>query len=311
MSLFGRLFSRAPRSEQRSSDDDLFDDEFMRKIESLALASRRAASGMRRGERRSRKKGSGVEFADHRNYVAGDDIRFLDFAIYQRFGKLLIRLFEEEEDLSLYFLVDCSASMGAGDGEKLRQAKRIAAALAYIGLTSLDRVTVVAVGDRVIRRMPPTRGKQRIFRVLRFLSELEASGSTDLGTALKTFVAQHRRRGLAILLTDLFDPAGFEAGINVLRFNRFEVAVLEIASRDDFVVEAGGDLRLYDVETGQGREVTMTDKLQREVLEEVQKRQKFVQRFCASKGVPFFRVDTHEPFDEVVLSVLRGGGLIR
>lgn len=312
MSLFGRLFSRSSRHEPaRSSDGDLFDDDFMRKLETLALTSRRAASGMRRGERRSRKKGSGVEFADHRNYVAGDDIRFLDFAIYQRFGKLLIRQFEEEEDLSLYFLVDCSASMGARGGEKLRQAKRVTAALAYIGLTSLDRVSVVGVGDRILRRMPPTRGKQRIFRILRFLSELEAGGATDLGAALKTFVAQHRRRGMAILLTDLFDPAGFEAGINVLRFNRFEVAVLEIASPEDFVIDAGGDLRLFDVETGQGREVTMTDKLQREVLAEVQKRQRFVERFCASRGVPFFRVDAQMPFDEVVLSVLRAGGLTR
>src|SRR3954451_20622484 len=86
----------------------LFDDEFQRKLESLALVSRRVFAGRMRAERRSKKKGSGVEFADHRAYAPGDDFRFVDWNVYRRFGKLLVRLFEEEEDLSIYFIIDCS-----------------------------------------------------------------------------------------------------------------------------------------------------------------------------------------------------------
>src|SRR5690606_39574756 len=101
MDLIDRLLGRKRRTpESGAVTVDLFDEEFLRKLSTLALMSRRAVSGFRRGERRSKKRGSGVEFADHRAYVAGDDIRFLDVGVYQRFGKLLLRLFEEEEDLS-------------------------------------------------------------------------------------------------------------------------------------------------------------------------------------------------------------------
>ena len=98
-----------------------------------------------RAERRTRKTGSGVEFADHRNYAAGDDLRYLDWSVYGRLDKLLLRLFEEEEDLHIYLSIDASASMRANG--KLDYAERICAALAYIGLAKLDRVS-----DRALRR---------------------------------------------------------------------------------------------------------------------------------------------------------------
>ena len=102
------------------------------------------------------------------------------------------------------------------------------AALAYVGLANLDRVAIVSANDEISARMEPTRSKKRIFRVFRFLNEVEADGGTDLGTALRTFVAQHKRRGLAVLLSDLYDPAGFEKGINVLRYNRFEPFAISV-----------------------------------------------------------------------------------
>src|SRR6188768_2056273 len=132
-----RLVKSAGTDDRRGKVSvDLFDEEFLRKLESLSVMNKHSVSGARRGERRSRKKGSGVEFADHRNYVAGDDIRYLDWGVYQRFGKLLLRLFEEEEDLSLYFLVDTSASMGMYGAAKLNQAAQVTAALCYLGLSS-------------------------------------------------------------------------------------------------------------------------------------------------------------------------------
>lgn len=313
MSILDRLFKRGtPVSRSpRLQGTDLFDEEFLRRLETLALMSRRATAGVRRGERRSRKKGGGVEFADHRSYVPGDDIRFLDLGVYQRFGKLLLRLFEEEEDLSLYFLIDCSASMEAAEGAKFDQAKKVAAALAYVGLSGLDRVSVLSLSDRIEARMAPTRGKQRMFHVLRFLSELKPAGRTDLAQALKAFVAQHKRRGVAILLTDLFDPQGFEAGINVLRFNKFEPVVLQLVDAADESRFLSGDLELSDVETGATREVSMTPQIEERLRGEILERQKKISRFCGSRGVPHFLVDVQTPFDEVVLSVLRSGGLLR
>src|SRR5271156_500930 len=144
MSVFDVLpwIGRARREKNAAgtAEGDLFDDEFQRKLEYLALVSRRMFAGRLRAERRTKKSGSGVEFADHREYQPGDDFRYLDWNIYQRFDRLLVRLYEEEEDLAIYFIIDASASMAFGDGKKLRYAKRVAAALASVGLANLDRV---------------------------------------------------------------------------------------------------------------------------------------------------------------------------
>lgn len=312
MPLLDRLFRRKAAAPQKGEVTvDLFGEEFLRKLSTLALMSRRTAAGVRRGERRSKKKGSGVEFADHRPYVPGDDIRFLDVGIYQRFGKLLLRLFEEEEDLSIYFLIDTSLSMATNGSAKLNRAVQIAAALAYVGLSGLDRVSVTTLGERVSGRLPATRGKQRVFRILKFLSEIEAEGQTNLAPALKAFVAQNKRRGMAVLLSDLFDPEGFEAGINVLRFNKFDPVVIQLVDERDHDGKLTGDLELVDIETGRSREVSMTPEVQKKLQRETETRQKSIERFCASRGVPHFAVSVATPFDEVVLSVLRAGGLLR
>ena len=294
----------------KPGEDDLFDEEFQRKIEYLAIVSRKVFAGRMRAERKTRKSGSGIEFADHRDYVAGDDFRYLDWNVYQRFGRLLLRLFEEEEDLSIYLILDASSSMGFGDGKKLMFAKRAIAALAYIGLANLDRVAISTTTDRVLTRMPPTRGKQRIFRVFEFLRSTQANGTTDLGQALKVFVSQNKRRGLAVLVSDLFDPAGFEHGINALRFNKFEPFVLHLIDPNDAQPSIRGDVRIYDCETGDEREVTVTPKVLQKYREAYEQYLQDVQGFCTKKQVSYAQADINTPFEEVVLRFLRRGGIV-
>lgn len=289
----------------------LFDEEFQRKLEMLAVVSRRVFAGRQRADRRSKKQGSGIEFADHREYTVGDDFRSVDWNAYQRFGRLLVRLYEEEEDLSIYFLVDCSSSMGFRDQKKFDQARRLCAALAYVGLANLDRVTVVGVSDQIKSTLPTTRGKGRILQVMRFLRELEPSGVTDLEACLGKFVAQHKRRGLAILISDLYDPAGFERGINVLRFNKFEPYVLHLSDPRDAVSELKGDVRIYDCETGIERDVTITEALLKKVTLAVSDYQQAIERFCASRQVAYFAANIDVPFEELVLRVFRRGGFLR
>ncbi len=304
-------FRRSNAPAKKADDDDLFDDEFQRKLDYLALVSRRVFAGRMRAERRTKKSGSGVEFADHREYQPGDDFRYLDWNVYQRFDKLLLRLFEEEEDLAIYFIVDASGSMSFGDAKKLRYAKRVAAALAYVGLANLDRVSIVSTSDKVMERMPQTRGKARIFKVFRFLKELEPAGHTNLETSLKAFVAQNKRRGLAVLISDLYDPAGFERGINVLRYNKFDPFVVHIVDPNEGKPKLNGDVLLYDCETGDEREVTVTAK----VLERFQHAHaeycEEIAKFCTSHQVPYTRADVSVPFDELILRVFRRGGFLR
>jgi uncharacterized protein (DUF58 family) len=303
--------SRKPVPQAAAGEEELFGEDFQRKLDTLALASKRVFAGRMRAERRTKKSGSGVEFADHRDYQPGDDFRYLDWNVYQRFERLLVRLYEEEEDLAIYLIVDVSASMGFRDAAKLRYAKRLAAALAYVGLANLDRVSIVATNDHVMNRMPTTRGKARIFKVFQFLSALEPSGTTNLGDALKTFVAQNKRRGVAVLLSDLYDPDGFERGINVLRYNKFEPFVVHIVDPAEATPKLHGDVLLYDCETGDEREVTVTPQLLARFTAAHAEYIQLVTRFCASHQVSYVDANISVPFDELILRVFRRGGFLR
>src|ERR1700693_5643208 len=170
----------------------IFDDEFLKKLEYLNIISKRLFAGQLRAERRTRKRGAGLEFADYRAYVAGDDFRHLDWKAYLRLNRLILKLFEEEEDLPIYFFVDCSQSMTYGQPSKFDYAKRVAAALCYIGLANLDRVNLIAYADRVKDELPPQRGKGRIFKVFRFLSEISTGGETNAKNSFKSYCTEAR-----------------------------------------------------------------------------------------------------------------------
>ena len=311
MGLLDVLPWRRDKKAVSAKDDDLFDDQFQRKLEYLALVSRRVFAGRLRAERRTKKSGSGVEFADHRDYQPGDDFRYLDWNVYQRFEKLLVRLYEEEEDLAIYFILDTSASMAFGDARKLRYAKKVCAALAYVGLANLDRVTMVTTSDRVMERMPETRGKARIFKAFRFLREVRAEGTTDLGDAMKAFVAQNKRRGLAVLVSDLYDPRGFEKGINVLRYNKFDPFVVHIVDKREEKPKLAGDVLLYDCETGDEREVTVTAKVLERFGHVYNEYLHEIERFCTTRTVPYIQADVSVPFDDLILRIFRRGGFLR
>lgn len=297
--------------EVSRGDDELFDDEFQRKLEYLALVSRRVFAGRLRAERRTKKTGSGVEFADHREYQPGDDIRYLDWNVFQRFDKLLLRLYEEEEDLAIYFVLDVSESMAFGGAKKLTFGKRICAALAYVALANLDRVEIVTTNDRVMGRMPETRGKARIFKIFRFLRAVQPEGTTNLEDALRAFVAQHKRRGIVVLVSDLYDPAGFERGINVLRYAKFEPYVVHVVDPAEASPKLQGDVLVYDCETGDEREVTVTAGVLQKFREAYEEYLAQIERFCSAKQVPYVRADTGVPFEDMVLRIFRRGGFIR
>src|SRR5215468_3122753 len=136
----------------------LLDPQFMARLDQLDLVSRKLLAGKMKGERRSKRRGQSVEFADYRNYVIGDDLRFIDWNIYARLDKLFLKLFLEEEDLSLYVLVDVSKSCDYGTPNKALYLKKVAAALGYIGLVNYNRVTISAVSNAIAADTGPMRG---------------------------------------------------------------------------------------------------------------------------------------------------------
>ena len=301
-----------------------FDQSFLKKLEYLHIVAKKVFAGRLRAERRSRKTGAGIEFADHRDYTPGDDLRYLDWAVYGRMGRLLLRLFEEEEDLYIYILVDSSTSMrlGAGSGSllsrssdgriaKLGYAAQVAAALAYVGLSNLDRVAVYEFADVLRGQLPAARGKGRIFKVFDFLSAMSPDGQTDLRTALTQFVHRTRRRGVAVVLSDFYDAAGYEEGLNLLRYHRFEPAVIQIIDPHEARPTLRGDLELVDMETGELRQVTLSAAQCQAYEREHAAYCAQLESFCKSRGIGYMRAETSQPFDELVLNALSRGGFVR
>jgi uncharacterized protein (DUF58 family) len=306
--------AKASAIERRGAPDvkALFDDEFLKKLEYLYLVSKKMFAGQIRSERRTRRVGAGIEFADHRNYTAGDDFRYIDWNIYGRMDRLLLRLFEEEEDLSIYMLVDSSMSMTIGaPAPKLHYAMKVVAALAYVGLANLDRVSIQPFSSELSERLPPARGKGRIFKVFEFLRGVQAGGVTRLGPCLERFVQQNRRRGLAVVISDFYDPAGYEEALNVLRYHRFEPFIIQVFDEKEANPPLHGDLTLIDCETGEPKEVTISASLLAAYRREHERYCQELAQFCTQRAVPFFRTHTGIPFDELILKIFRAGGFLR
>lgn len=292
--------------------DELFDEEFLKKLEYLYVVSRKLFQGMLQAQRRTKKVGSGVEFADHRTYSPGDDVRYLDWSVYGRTERLLLRLFQEEEDLSIYLLLDISASMHYGTPPKVDYAKRVGAALAYVGLANLDRVGIVPFAGNVAGRLPPSRGKGQIFKILDFLrgAKLE-KGTTDTLAAAKSFALQNKRRGLAIVLSDFYDPKGYQEGLNFLRYNRYDTLAIHVYDPEEATPSLQGDLEIVDCETGEVRPVTISASVLEAFRKEHAKYLDEVRDFCTARQIGYVRAPTNIPFDELILKIFREGGLVQ
>jgi uncharacterized protein (DUF58 family) len=237
-------------------DPTVFDEAFLRQLERLLLLMRAPVRGGLKGGRRSVKRGQSVEFADYRDYALGDDLRQLDWNVLARLEKLFVKLFIEEEDVTITILLDGSVSMATGHPDKLQFAKRAAAALGYIGLASEDKVAVSVLGGRAARRRTQLRGSGRVFRLLAELSAIRpVEGPTDLVAAARHAAAQLAGRGVVILISDLLDPAA-DRVIRELASTRSELIVLHVLSPDELDPPLEGDLRLVDAETGASVDVT-------------------------------------------------------
>src|SRR4051812_14675239 len=205
-----RTCGSPPWWPEGASPMPLFDSDFLQKLEYLSLISRRVFRGSLLAQRRTMQLGGGIEFADHREYTPGDDFRYLDWNVYARHDELLLKRFQEEEDLHVYLLLDASRSMSYGTPPKFDYARQVAAALAYIALADLDRVAIVAFGGEILADFPLTRGKARILSLLKFLEGLPPDGSvTDLARVATGFVHRTPRRGLVLIVSDLYDPSRF------------------------------------------------------------------------------------------------------
>ena len=292
--------------------ESLFDKDFLEKLEYLYLISKKILSGQNRAERRTRKVGSGIEFADYREYAPGDDIRHIDWTLYARLEKLFLRMFEEEEDLYVYILLDISPSMKMSQPSRMDYALRVAASLAYITLSNLDRVSLMTFGEKVEGRLPPSRGKANIFKVLKFLEripEIKTSG-TNAEESLRAFVHQNKRRGIAVLISDFYDEAGFQEALNYLRYYRYEIFAIQLYDERELDLSLRGDVELIDHETGERISTTLSPRLIKAYQDAFQQFCEELEGHCLKREVTLFRTSIQIPFEDLVLDIFRRGGFL-
>ena len=289
----------------------LLSPELMRKIDALELVSKRPFAGRIRGEHRSVRKGHSLEFADYRNYVQGDDVRHIDWKIFARLDRLFLKLFMEEEDLFVYFLVDASHSMGMGEPSKLEYAKKAAAALAYVALAGTHRVAVQPFAGDLLEPLNPVRGKQQVQLVSNFLETIEADGPTNAKPSIAKFRQRLHGSGVVFLISDLFDRAGMEEGLKPLLAGKFEVVVLHVLSADDEEPAWEGDWQLVDVEDGEKVSISVSDRLMEGYRKMVRQFRGEQQRLCERYGFDYLPVRSDVSIDSLMMHSLRARGVLR
>lgn len=295
---------------RREKDEELLSADFMTRLDQLELLSRKIFVGRMKGERRSKRRGESVEFADYRNYVVGDDLRFLDWNIYARLERLLIKLFLEEEDLNVTVLFDTSRSMDWGNPSKGLYIKRVAAALSYIALVNYDRLSLYGYSDRLVHEMRGVRGRRLVAQVIRFLQGIRFEGRSDFTTVAKRFALRHRGKGVVIILSDFMDKGGFENGLRYLLGRNLDLYVIQALSPEEIDPPLAGDLKLVDVEDDEVAEVTISKPLLDKYKAMLTGFCTDLKNYCTRRGITYLFTSTRVPFDSLVLTYLRQRGLI-
>jgi uncharacterized protein (DUF58 family) len=302
--------------------DELLSGELISRIGRLDFTSRKIFAGKLKGERRSKKRGESVEFADHRPYVSGDDLRHIDWNIFGRLDRLFLKLFLEEEDLSLHIVIDASASADCGEPNKFFYMQQLAMALGYIGLVNLNRVAATAIGPDptgVLSRVRDLRGRRRTQDLSRWLCALEpdpgASGPQTPGfpftEACKRIALSRRGKGVMIVLSDFFIKEGYTDGLRLLVGRGYDVFAIQVLSPQEVEPDIAGDLRLKDIEDADTAEVTISAPLLKRYKANLAAYCDEFRTFCARRQITAITVRSDTAIETLILEYLRRRGLLR
>jgi len=288
-----------------SRPETFFDAEFLSKLERLHLVAKRLSWAGAKGEHAASRKGFSLEFSDYRRYQHGDDLRYVDWNIYRRLDRLLLKVFTAEEEMNIYLLVDTSRSMAEGVPSKLDYAKKVAAALGYIGLKNLDRVGGASFSSRLQAPLTLGRGRKQVLSLFRFLAHLSCAGETNLRAANHSFTNLFPHPGFVVVVSDLFDPAGWRAALEELTAKRYQLLLIHVVDDGELRPKPWGDIALVDVEGGRERKFFLDADLVRRFQAEIDHYFKEIEAVCASRHIDYLRTTTQVPFDEFVLQTLR------
>lgn len=294
--------------------DELLDSRLMAKLEQMDVMSRKIFAGKLQGERRSKKRGISVEFADYRHYVHGDDLRFVDWNIYARLDKLFLKLFMEEEDLSLILALDTSLSMDWGNPGKFAFIQRLAMALGYIGLVNHNRVSLYAFNSEGLLPLTSLRGRRRTREMGQWILDLQPQGESGFSAAMRTIALSRQGKGVMIILSDFMLKEGYDKALRYLSGGGYDTFCMQVLSPEEIDPgKAGlaGDLRLTDIEDNDAAEVTVSAPLLKRYKDNLNAYCGALREFCVRRGIMHVTIDTATDMSALLMDYLRTRGLLK
>jgi len=297
------LFTHNTRDEQMAR---FLDPEVVSRLRNMELRARLVVQGFLQGLHRSPYHGFSVEFAEYRQYIPGDAPRYVDWKVYAKTDRYYVKLFEEETNLKGMILLDKSASMGfAGAGiSKLRWGSLLAAALTFLMLRQQDAPGLALFDDAVRALIPARSVRGQLYQVLRELEGVEPGARTRIGEALHAMAERLQRRGLCILISDLFDaPEAVLGGLKHFRHRQHEVIVFHVLDDLERSLDYRDEVRFVDLET-QHEIRTQPWFVQKDYRQRVEAWTRDLALRCREHRIDYVPVTTSTPFDRALLAFL-------
>lgn len=284
---------------------NVFNQDFMNKLDNMKFNINRDYTGSFSGDRRSKARGSSMEFSDYREYNIGDDLRRIDWNTYGRLNKYYVKIYEEERQTNINIFLDISKSMDFGDINKFFYAKILAASLAYIGLTSSDSVNVYTFNDIINPDIINVSNKSSILNVVDFLDKLETAGETNYEKAFENIGKYKIRTGKTIILSDFLSDTNYEKALLNLIYRRQELIVFHILSEEEINPNLSGGTKFVDNEDGSKLDIEVNDYILNEYKNLFENHQLKLEKYCKMKDINYIYTLTNESYFNYINSIMR------
>ncbi len=298
-------------SHRQKKLTDLLDPVFMSRLDTLDVMSRKILQGKLQGERRSKRRGQSVEFADHRPYVAGDDLRFVDWNVYGRLEQLFLKLYLEEQDLTVHIVADASASMSFGEPSKELFIKKLTAALGYVSLVNNNRVTISFIADGVTVQLANMRGRNYLNNMAECLLTTDCDGPSNFDSACRQLAAGRIGSGVMIVLSDFLFKEGYNSGLRRLIGRQYDLYAIQVLCPQELSPDLSGELKLIDIEDADAAEITVSAVLSKYYKRNLTAYCNELKGFCTSRGAVYVLANSADSVESLVLNYLRRIRLLR